>query len=133
MILDSGESLRMRRAASIPVREGNPISNRIKLGCKSSALRTASAPSEASPMTFSSGFLPSIERMNRRKGSKSSTTRSRTLEAAWLLPLRGVAAIGLTVSAHDRYLPATYVHIPAATLFVVCTLGNIAQQAARQY
>jgi hypothetical protein len=44
--LDFGESLRIRRAASIPFRDGRPMSSRIRSGWSCSAFRTASSPSE---------------------------------------------------------------------------------------
>ena len=42
----------------------NPMSSNTKSGCSSPALRTASSPSDASPMTSNSGFSPSFEQMN---------------------------------------------------------------------
>ena len=78
MILDSGISLRICRAASIPFRIGRPMSNRIKSGLNSPAFRTASSPSESSQMICRSPLVASVVEMNCRKGAKSSTRRTRT-------------------------------------------------------
>src|SRR5258706_15958749 len=37
-------------------------------------------------MTCNSGFLASVEQMNSRKGKKSSTTRTRTVDIFWRPP-----------------------------------------------
>jgi hypothetical protein len=67
----------MRRTASIPFSVGIPMSRRIKSGFSSSAFWAASNPSDASPMICNSAFLLSCVQINRRNGSKSSTTRTR--------------------------------------------------------
>jgi hypothetical protein len=48
----------IRREASTPFSVGRPMSSRIKSGFNSSAFRTASNPSDASPMTRYSGLSP---------------------------------------------------------------------------
>ena len=75
-ILDSRESLRMSRAASIPLSDGSPMSSTIKSGCSSSAFSTALNPSMTLSTIWNSGLFSSVEQMNRRKGSESSTTRT---------------------------------------------------------
>src|SRR5205085_12500313 len=56
-------------------------------GCSSSAFRTASSPSDTSQMTCNSRFVCSLEMMNRRKGSKSSTTKTRTNDLGDDIPI----------------------------------------------
>jgi hypothetical protein len=77
-ILHSGRSFRICRAALIPFSVGRPMSSTTRSGRSSSTFCSASSPSEASPTICHSGFCRSVERINRRNGSKSSTMRIRT-------------------------------------------------------
>ena len=80
IIFDLGDSVRMRRVASSPLRFGIPRSSTIRSGCSSSALWTASNPSEASATTSKPGCLLSIEQIASRNLAKSSTTKTRTTD-----------------------------------------------------
>src|SRR5215470_7540609 len=76
-IFDSGASSRICRVASIPLRFGSSMSKRINSGCRARASSIASSPSLASIMVRKSILCRRIVRIVRRKGSDSSTTRSR--------------------------------------------------------
>ena len=51
------------------IRLGRPMSSKIKSGCSSSAMCTASNPSVASPTTCKSCLFANVEQMNRRNSS----------------------------------------------------------------
>lgn len=76
MILEPGETLRICRATSRPLRSGSPISSRTKSGCSSALFRTASKPSELSKITSKALSSLRIERKARRHGSKSSDDKN---------------------------------------------------------
>jgi hypothetical protein len=80
IIFDLGDSVRMRRVASSPLSFGILMSSRIKSGCSSAALRTASNPSEASATTSKSGRFLSIEQIASRRPAKSPTTNTRATD-----------------------------------------------------
>ena len=82
-----GTDCRTRRATSMPLRLGSPISRTIKSGMRSPAVHTASSPSPASPTIWKFGRSSRLEQTTRRHGSKSSTTRIRTIEFSKCLPL----------------------------------------------
>jgi len=72
---DLEASTDIRRAASIPLSFGKPISRRIKSGWQPRAFRTASNPSAACP-TNRNVVPSSIEQTHSRKFAKSSTTNT---------------------------------------------------------
>jgi hypothetical protein len=67
--------VRIRRAASSPLRIGRRMSSKTKSGCNCSLFCTASKPSELSQMTTLSRCCCRIEQTDRRQAHESSTTK----------------------------------------------------------
>jgi len=76
--LDPGATLRIRRAASMPLRPGKLMSSTITSGCCSRACSTASNPSDAMLTTCNSGWPSNNVHTLRRIASESSTTKTRS-------------------------------------------------------
>src|ERR1700676_559377 len=75
-ISTAGNSLRIRRVASMPLNSGSAQSITITCGRNSSASRTASGPSLASATTEISGSSSNMRRKPRRTRAWSSTSRT---------------------------------------------------------
>jgi len=74
-ILERGAMVRIRRAASRPLRFGRQMSSKIKSGCNSWLFCTASKPSELSQMTTRSRCCCRSEQTDCRQRQESSTTK----------------------------------------------------------
>jgi len=108
------------------------MSSRIKSGCRSSARRTASKPSDASKRVCKPSRLSRAEETKRRQGSKSSTARMRSAielfqQSVFLLirtTLEGLASSlrrpGIVISSASTLILLNYentLYIPLAAAY----------------